>query len=106
MGSTYYRIRNGKLARVAPFGGPVWSPMGSALNPHRPEPQAWKMSSVIFVVGQQGPRLHHTPRGAGALSSGKRHEDPSLSHTQRLPRTLTADEGAIRTKPSTQTAAL
>lgn len=51
---------------------PGQSPLGSAPPPHRSEPQAWKLSSVISVVGQQGPSLHHTPWGARVPSSGKR----------------------------------
>lgn len=74
---------------------PLRGPQGVPPSSTRPEPQAWKMSSVIFVVGQWGPRLRHTAPG------GDRHDTRHYS-------TLgdSADKGAIRTQPGTQTIAL
>lgn len=100
VGGTQPGNQEWEAARVAPFGAPGVVSLG--LCPQATQTRATGMENALSNLcgGTAGPQPSPHPRGAGALSSGKRREPPSLCHTQGLPQTLPADKGAMRMKPS------
>lgn len=100
VGGTQPGNQEWEAARVAPCGAPSVVSLG--LCPQCTQTRATGMENALSHLcgGTAGPQPSPHPRGAGALSLGKRREPPSLYRTRGLPHTLPADKGAAKMNPS------